>query len=288
MKRLESEKARKLIHKEKFDISSPSSMTRKVRRFLFGLAIFHKISGNATIVDIAELKSHLDYEIERLGKTLGLVNEGLYSFPVMKKDFHMHMEEEFSPERSVLCCHLRYSSPMMEKLFHTYEEVGTASLSKQGFLKAVEECNRNIANRANISILANSNIILEELRLFASEDMQFKEANGGSQKNAFNLGLGDSAMADGSPGGLSSLGERRRSSRMSSLADDDLSRSDEPPTIHLRCDEHGVERFYLSDLMCLKCEEECQGFVSGGGIEKKSLSFAKKTSHKRKTSFSFH
>ena len=54
--------------------------------------------------------------------------------------------------------------------------------------------------------------------------------------------------------------ERRRSSRMGDLTNEDD--DTEPPRVFLHCDEHGAEEFFLSDLMCIKCEEEAHGFFT--------------------------
>ena len=39
-------------------------------------------------------------------------------------------------------------------------------------------------------------------------------------------------------------------------------RLDEPPVVYMRCSEHGVERFFLADMMCTRCEREYLGILN--------------------------
>jgi hypothetical protein len=45
----------------------------------------------------------------------------------------------------------------------------------------------------------------------------------------------------------------------------------EPPLVVLECDEHGVENFFLADMMCVKCEEELlkEQWGNGGDAHRK-------------------
>jgi hypothetical protein len=45
----------------------------------------------------------------------------------------------------------------------------------------------------------------------------------------------------------------------------------EPPLVVLECDEHGVEKFFLADMMCVKCEEELlkEQWGNGGDAHRK-------------------
>ena len=79
-------------------------------------------------------------------------------------------------------------------------------------------------------------------------------------------------------------------------------RLDEPPIVYMRCSEHGVERFFLADMMCTKCERENLGIIneddfvalgrdgaSGSDGEKEAEQARPRTSSvRRKSSFAFH
>ena len=240
----------------KWRITSTSSMHRKMRRFILGLSIFHLVGEGAESIDVAELRVFLEAEREKLKKYLSLYLEGAVSFPLMSKNYLDSIQEEPSLERCVMACHLLKDAPSLKQLFETYETHGVALINQIGLLRAVEESVFNVTNRIGDEALKfnDDDKVIDELKMLASETNAYRRKNNGGDsrgRGSFFLGL--------QPGGdnkdLSDLGERRRSSivAMSGAKEENVA---EPPCVHMECDEHGVERFFLADLRCAKCEQE--------------------------------
>ena len=58
---------------------------------------------------------------------------------------------------------------------------------------------------------------------------------------------------------IGSFASRRRSSRLTELSQNILKRGSDvntPQTIHLFCDYHAQEQFFIADLCCCQCEKE--------------------------------
>ena len=225
---------------------------------MFGMSIFHLAGSGAESIDVAELHVFLKAEREKLKKFLALYLEGAVSFPLMCKNTFASIHEEFSIERCVLACHLLKNSPSLKQLFETYEARGVALINQIGLLRAVEESTFNVTNRVEENVLKididDDDKVIDELKMLASENNAYRRKNNSGDPRArgtFYLGL--------QPGGdnkdLSDLGERRRSSivAMAGAKEENVL---EPPCVYMECDEHGVERFFLADLRCAKCEEE--------------------------------
>ena len=224
---------------------------------MLGLSIFHLVGAGAESIDVAELSAFLQAEREKLKKFLALYIEGAVSFPIMCKNLLDSIQMESSIERCVLACHLLKNSPSLKELFETYEAQGVAVINQIGLLRAVEESVFNVTNRVEDNVLRiedDNDKVIDELKMLANESNAYRRKNNSGDsrgRGTFYLGL--------QPGGdnkdLSDLGERRRSSivAMAGAKEDDAS---QPPCVHMECDEHGVERFYLADLRCVKCEEE--------------------------------
>lgn len=261
------DKSRKMLHqrqneiiagKQAYTIFMGSSERRKMRRFIYGLAIFEIIAQGENTVDVAEIRAYLNRERDELKKLVAFYNEGMSPLPVIQRDFHLFLNEKMSVPRSILAIHLLNDSNIFGELFDMYDERGTAMMSKLGFLKACEEAHRNITNHRKRSAFTTRDPALEEFIIMATES-NARARNGGDvdrKRSTFSLGLSTADNKD-----LSNLAERRRSSRMADLGnneDDDT----EPPRVFLHCDEHGAEEFFLSDLMCIKCEEEAHGFFT--------------------------
>ena len=74
--------------------------------------------------------------------------------------------------------------------------------------------------------------------------------------------------------------------------------ANEPPTLWLRCSEHGIEKAFAADMMCVKCEEEHHGYLQGSDyVEVKTVSEllnaqdteqGKRGGVRRRSSFAFH
>ena len=143
----------------------------------------------------------------------------------------------------------------MQHLFETYDEQGSASLSRIGLLHAVEEAFRNVTQRRSLQVVPDE--VEDALGSFCTEMEMNAQANNNSlKKGTFSLGL-----QQGVDGDLQNLAARRRQSALGTHHISAISEIlDEPPTVFMRCDEHGVERFYLGDTMCVKCEGEHLGF----------------------------
>ena len=224
---------------------------------MLGLSIFHLVGAGTDSIDVAELRAFLEGEREKLKKFLALYMEGAVSFPLMSASYLDSIQEEPSLERCVLACHLLKNSPSLKQLCETYEAHGVALINKIGLLRVVEESTFNVTNRLEEQVLVKLDVgdkVIDELKILASETNAYRRKNNSGDsrgRGSFYLGL--------QPGGdnkdLSDLGERRRSSivAMAGAKEDDVT---EPPCVYMECDEHGVERFFLSDLRCMKCEED--------------------------------
>jgi len=277
----------------KFEIGVPSSEKRKLRRFMLALSLFDLVGGGDESIDVAQLRSHLLLERDRLRKALSMANEGAANWPVLKRDFHLHLTSVFLQERAILAMHLLRYSDSLQQLFDTFDEHGTASLSRTGFLVASEECFRGVTQRRQLMV---SDAVTEELEAFCTDkSMQAQSNNTSLRRNTFHLGSTDW-------GDLSTLGARRR---QSTLGASGSKSSNEPPTLWVRCDEHGIEKVFAADFMCVKCEEEHHGYVRDDEYVQVQVQSAtelsvlderpqqgqgqgRKGSVRRKSSFAFH
>jgi len=265
----------------KFEMGAPSSEQRKLRRFVLALSLFDLAGGGAESIDVASLRAHLLMQRGRVRKALSLANEGAINWPLLKQDFHLHLSLAFLPERAILAMHLLRYSDSLQRLFNTYDDQGTASISRTGFLVASEECFRGVTQRRQ-QLVADE--VTEELEAFCTDKSMRAQANNTSlRRSTFHLGSAD----------FSSLGSRRRQSSLGIAG----KASHEPPTLWMRCDEHGIEQAFAADFMCVKCEEEHHGYLSGDGyvqtrtvteMSQSSEELGRRSSTRRKSSFAFH
>ncbi len=240
-----------------YDLTFPSSLKRKLRRFMLALSLFELAGAGAETVDVAAVRAHLQLERERLRKMLSLTNEGAMSWPLLRRDYHVYLPSPFLQERAVMALHLLRYSDTMQMLFDRYDTQGTASISKTGFLSASEEAFRGVTQRKSVFL---QDEVMQELEAFCTDrSMQAQSHNTSLRRNTFTLGLGSPDSNATGMSDLSQLGARRRISQLGS----NTQSLHEPPTLWVRCDEHGIERAFAADFMCIKCEEEWHGYRRG-------------------------
>ena len=93
---------------------------------MIGLAIFRLAGGmennlETDTIDVAELRAYLLSQRDKLRKFLTLFLEGAANFPIMPQTYLNSLQEDFSLERFIVCCHLLSHSTSLWKLFYTYE-----------------------------------------------------------------------------------------------------------------------------------------------------------------------
>jgi len=251
---------------------------------MFAMAIFEIASGGGDSLSLDELESFASRERSRLLRFISLVKEGEVAFPHFEQNYRADQlgEMPFSVTRALLCCHLLSSSAQL----HSLREAAAAAASEgdsaggggknlvslAGFLRATEEACFNVTNHLNENVLLGEvDQAVTELQLLATEKqmaLMNSDSHAARRRGSnFTLGLTDYLDDRGGEGrrltvDASSIASRRRSSALSELAQQKAkggkagTDKDVPPFVYCFCDMHGVEKFFLADFCCCRCEKE--------------------------------
>ena len=121
------------------------SRSRRHRRGLVLLTIFESVSKHGDMMDVAELRQYLEEQKKKLGDMLRLVSTTGMRLPVVKYRFDLHLRDNFSFLRSVICCLLLDSCRALKEKFVEYDSNGIGSITELGFLTLCESFFREIS-----------------------------------------------------------------------------------------------------------------------------------------------